>query len=101
SIYKKVNVNYYGYIHFEDERMVTTVKAILERNIIPVNEIVDWINSFKEIDDIDTLAEKLVVNFNVNTFLKSLYFRFIYIKEYKLITDTTKDVLKKISLFEQ
>lgn len=101
SIYKKVNVNYYGYIHFEDERLITSVKAILERKIIPVKEVGDWISSFNKMDKIGKYPEDLVIDFNVNTFLKSLYFRLIDIEEYKQLTNLIKSVLKEISLFSE
>lgn len=101
SIYKKVNVNHYGYIHFEDERMITPVKAILERKIIPEKEVGDWISNFNKIDKTGTYPERLVIDFNVNTFLKSLYFRLIYIDEYKQIANVAKGVLKEISRFSE
>jgi hypothetical protein len=52
SIYKKINTNYYGYINNEDERMISAVKEILERDIIPVGEIEEWIRSFGNIEKI-------------------------------------------------
>lgn len=99
SIYKKVNVNHYGYIHFEDERMSTPVKAIIERKIIPAKELEDWISSFTKIEKTGTYPEDMVIDFNVNTFLKSLYFRLIDIEEYKQIANRIKVVLKEISRF--
>lgn len=99
AIYKKVNINHYGYIHFEDERMITAVKAVLEREIIPAEEIKNWIKSFKKIEKTGILQEDLVIEFNVNAFLKSLYFRLIDKPEYEQITNLVKEVLKEISRF--
>lgn len=99
AIYKKVNANHYGYIHFEDERMITAVKAVLERKIIPAKEIEDWIKNFNKIEKTGRYPEDLVVEFNINSFLKSLYFRLIDKPEYEQITNTVKDVLKEISRF--
>lgn len=65
AIYKKVNINHYGYINFEDERMITAVKAILERNIIPTIEIEDWARSFNEIEKTGIYPGDLVVEYNV------------------------------------
>lgn len=101
SIYKRVNINYYGYIHFEDERMITAVKAILERKIIPIKEIEDWIRSFNKIEKTGVYPEDLVIEFNVNVFLKSLYFRLIDKPEYEQITNVVREVLKKISRFSE
>ncbi|MBS4538479.1 DUF2785 domain-containing protein [Clostridium sp. D2Q-11] len=100
AIYKKVNINNYGYIHFEDERMITPIKAIVERGIIPTEKIEEWIRSFKNIEKIDKYPEDLVIQMNVNIFLKSLYFRLIDKSEYENITNTTKEVLQEISLFK-
>ena len=99
AIYNKVNVNHYGYIHFEDERMVTVVKAILERKIIPTKEIQDWIRNFKKIAKTGIYPEDLVVEFNVNSFLKSLFFRLVDQPEYEQITNVVKEVLKQMSKF--
>lgn len=99
SIYNKVNTNYYGYIHFEDERMITAVKAVLEREIIPANEIVDWIGSFKKINKVGKYPEDLIIEFNVNVFLKSLYFRLNDKPQYQNITTVINEVLREISRF--
>ena len=99
AIYKKVNINHYGYIHFEDERMITPVKSILEREIVPIDEIIEWINSFKNIKKIGAYPEDLVVEFNVNVFLKSLYFRLIDKPEYEKIRNAIIEVIKEISSF--
>lgn len=101
AIYKKVNINHYGYIHFEDERIITAVKAILERKIVPIKEIEDWIRSFNKIEKTGMYPEDLVIEFNVNTFLKSLYFRLIDMPEYEKITNAIKEVLKEINRFSQ
>lgn len=99
SIYKKVSVNHYGYIHFEDERMITAVKAILERKIIPIKEVEDWIRGFKNIEKIGVYPEDLVIEFNINSFLKSLHFRLVDESEYEQITNVIKEIIKQISRF--
>lgn len=99
SIYKKVNINYYRYIHFEDERMVTVVKAIIERKIIPTKEVEDWIRSFSNIKKTGISQEDLVIEFNVTNFLKSLYFRFVEKPEYEELTNAIIKVVKKVSRF--
>lgn len=99
SIHRKININHYGYIHFEEERMITTVLAILERNIISIKEIQEWIDNFGRIDKSGKYPEDLVIEFNVNTFLKSLYFRLMQKKEYEAILDEIREVLLNISRF--
>lgn len=101
AIYKKVHVNQYGYIHFEDERMITAVKAILERKVVPIKEIEDWIIRFKEAVKTGKYSDDMVIEFNTNSFLKSLYFRLIDKPEYEQIANTARKVLKEISRFDQ
>jgi hypothetical protein len=101
SVYKKVNVSHYGYIHFEDERMATAVKAVLEREVIPPEEVEDWIRGFKKIEKKGIYPEDLVVEFNVNTFLKSLYFRLVDKAGYEQAANAVKGVLKEISRFSK
>ncbi len=101
AFYKKLNINYYGYIHFEDERIITAVKSILEREIIPTDEIEEWIKSFNKIEKVGKYPEDLVIDFNVNIFLKSLYFRLIDIPKYENIANTAREVLNEISRFKK
>jgi hypothetical protein len=101
AIYNKVNVKHYGYIHFEDERMITVVKAILERKIIPIKEIEDWIRNFYKIEKTGIYPDDLVIEFNVNSFLKSLFFRLVEKPEYEQITNVVREVQKQISKFSE
>ncbi len=101
AIYKKVNINHYGYIHFEDERMITAVTAILEREIIPIKEIAQWVRSFNKIEKIGRYPEDLIIQVNVNSFLKSLYFRLIDEPKYEKVTNAAREVLKEISTFNK
>ena len=99
AIYNKINISHYGYIHFEDERIITALKGILERKIIPLDEIDQWIKSFGIFKRDDHSSENLVLEFNRNMFLKSLYFRLIKEVEYKKITDTIMETLISINRF--
>jgi hypothetical protein len=101
SIYKKITINNYGYIHFEDERIITVFKGILERKIIATSEIEAWIKSFSNIEKIGMYPEDLVIEFNVNTFLKSLYFRLVNKSEYEHLGTIVKGVIDQISRFSK
>lgn len=101
AIHQKININYYGYVHFEDERMITAVKAILEREIIPIEEIEEWVRSFKKIEKIGKHPEDLVIKVNVSAFLKSLYFRLIDNPQYERITDVIRKLLEEINPFSK
>jgi hypothetical protein len=100
SIHKKININYYGYINNEDERMISAIKAVLERDIIPVEEIEEWIRSFGNIKKTGyILPDDLFIEHNVTLFLKSLYFRLVDNAKYEQIAKIVKEVLKKTSRF--
>ncbi|MBL4934224.1 DUF2785 domain-containing protein [Clostridium sp. YIM B02515] len=99
SIHKKININYYGYINNEDERMISAVKEVLERDIIPAEEIEEWIRSFGNIEKKGIVPDYLFVEFNVTLFLKSLYFRLVDNTKYEQIAKVVKEVLKKTSRF--
>lgn len=101
SIYQKVHVNHYNYIYFEEERIITAVKAILERKMIPVSEVENWIRSFNKLKKTGTYMKDYAIEVNVNTFLKSLYFRLIDKSEYEQITNAVREVLKEISRFKE
>lgn len=96
SIYNKINISYYGYIHEEDERMVTVVLAILERNIMVEFEVIEWLKSFGNISMIGEANEDLVNKINVRNFLRSLYFRLMDDKKYKLICSEIETLLENI-----
>lgn len=99
SIHKKININYYGYINNEDERMISAVKAVLERDIIPVGEIEEWIRNIGNIEKKGIVPDYLFIEHNVTLFLKSLYFRLVDNTKYEQIAKIVKEVLKKASRF--
>lgn len=101
SICKKIKTNYYGYINNEDERMISAVKAVLERDIIPVGEIEEWIINLGNIEKKGIVPDYLFIEFNVTLFLKSLYFRLVDNKKYQQLAKTVKEVLKKASRFAE
>jgi hypothetical protein len=99
AIYDKTNIDYYGYIHQEDERMVTAVATILERNIIDESEIIEWIKSYENLKKTGKYPEDVVIKVNVKNFLRSLYFRLIDKPGYDNIINETKKVLESINNF--
>lgn len=100
AIYKKVNVDYYSYVDEEDERMITGVVAILERNLLDELEIIDYIKRFKNVTRKGIQPEDMTLQVNRRDFLRSLYFRIVDKPKYQNITDTTKNILDEISNFK-
>jgi hypothetical protein len=65
-----------GYTHLEDERLVTPVIALLNRQMLPDALITAWIESFAgRVQLIQASPERLIIRSNVKNFLQSLYFR--------------------------
>lgn len=96
-IYQKATINYYAYINDEDERMVTAIVSILERDQLPDSDIINWLQGFANIPKTDRLPDDRIVWNNTKNFLRSLYFRLLereeyvqYIHSIKTILDTMK-----------
>lgn len=68
----KVCVDYYTYIHKEDERMAAAALSVFEREVLRREEIVRWINSFGDAYSIDTFTAG-THHENIRKFLRSLY----------------------------
>ncbi len=100
AIFKKVNISHYGYTHFEEERMITAVKAVLGRKLVTSSEVEAWIRSFCNFEKTGIYHEDMVKEVNINSFLKSLYFRLIDIPEYQSYAAITKECLHQISRFK-
>ncbi|MDH4620005.1 DUF2785 domain-containing protein [Brevibacillus sp. AY1] len=71
----KVTVTQTTYIHAEDERMVTAVMSVLDRNVLNKEEILLWINSFSDLLVADSYIDAYAQKINVKHFFRSLYFR--------------------------
>lgn len=95
----KVCISSYQYAHQEDERIVIAILSILERNIIPLEEIVDFVESFKDLEKAGVYPDDINLTCNVKHFLRSLYFRVLQREEYKMITNSICDTLSKLTPF--
>lgn len=99
SIYRKTNINYYSYIHQEDERMVTATLAAFERKLISDEEIIEWIRSFKDVKYQNKYPEDMTLRVNGKNFLRSLYFRLAKTSEFEAYVKVIKEVLDETSRF--
>ncbi|MDP5275860.1 DUF2785 domain-containing protein [Chengkuizengella axinellae] len=74
-IKEKVNIHDYSYVHEEDERLVTAVINIMKRNLIHEDELVRWIESFKNYEETNHYLSDYRLKVNLKNFMRSLYFR--------------------------
>lgn len=72
-IRNKMEINAYGYIHGEDERMARTTENIFRNNQLDKNDIINWIKNFKKA--VGGFEVTCLKNGNAKNFLRSLYFR--------------------------
>lgn len=96
AIKDKVMSNDYIYHHDEDERLTTTVKSIIYRDIITHDEIKNWITDFAELEK-SNFGTQYVLIYNIKIFLRSLYFRLLDKNDYEDITKTIKSTLNELS----
>lgn len=71
----KICVETYTYINEEDERLINTFMSIYNRKVISIDEIVNWIYSFKYINANGKYPEEEHLRENRKMFFRSLYFR--------------------------
>ncbi|WIV12707.1 DUF2785 domain-containing protein [Proteiniborus sp. MB09-C3] len=98
-IKKKVFINNYVYINEEDERLVTAIVSILNRNLISNKDFCEWIKSFSNIEKTGIYPEDDNLLANVKNMLRSLYFRIIDLDNTKILAEEIKNTLAKISNF--
>lgn len=89
-----------GYIHGEDERIVTAVIAIIKRELLSEIEITQWIQGFADnILSVNSMPEKHIVRSNVKNFLQSLYFRLQWEQVTSKFDTPINQALQKINPF--
>lgn len=99
TIQNKISVNYYLYVHEEDERMTTAVMSILNNEKTNEVMIIEWVEKFVGISEEGNIMDEYKKYLNIKNFLRSLYFRTIKNEDYKLVTDKIKKILDAISKF--
>ncbi|MNN25428.1 hypothetical protein D3C81_1389000 [compost metagenome] len=83
-VYEKITITDRIYSDGEDERMVTSIISILNRNILSQTYVEQWIQSFGDVEENSEFLPAFKQKNNIKNFLKSLYFR---IKFYKVDAD--------------
>ena len=91
-----------GYTHLEDERLVTPVIALLNRQLLPDALVTAWIESFAgRVQLIQTMPERLIIRSNVKNFLQSLYFRLQWEPVTYKFESSINRTLQKINPFKK
>lgn len=96
AIKHKICVDYYTYIHNEDDRMAVAALSVIKRSVLTNKETADWIRSFGNIEKSGTYPADLHLNMNIRNFLRSLYFIIYNDKNMQIIAIAILDVLSNI-----
>lgn len=88
-IKKKICINNYTYIDFEDERITNVVISTINTNLLNHSEIIEWIKDFRNFEKTGQYQIDFHVQMNIRNFLRSLYFRL-------LNKDNTQTILEAI-----
>ncbi len=100
AIQKTISISDYIYAHGEDERMVTPVLAIINRQLIIEEQAIEWIKSFDvSVKETKSMPESIIVRSNIKNFLQSLYFRLKWNKISAELFLAIEKTLHEISLF--
>ncbi|MDP9701475.1 DUF2785 domain-containing protein [Paenibacillus polysaccharolyticus] len=74
-VYEKMTISERVYSDGEDERMITPVMCILDRNILSQASVQQWIQRFGTVENESEFLPAFRQKNNIKNFLKSLYFR--------------------------
>ena len=100
AIQKAISISDHNYGHGEDERMVTPLLAVLKRQLISQEKLIEWVESFeKPVKETKSMPEGIIIRSNIKNFLQSLYFRLKWDKIGKELLPTIEKTLHEISLF--
>lgn len=75
TLQAKICNHQYTFINEEDERTVTAVVSVFNRNIIPDEEVASWIDRFRTAPKPGRFPDDHILGTNIKCFLRSLYFR--------------------------
>jgi hypothetical protein len=89
-----------GFIHLEEERMVTAVLAVLRRAVLPEAEVAAWIEGFAgRVLGVKDTPQRLVVRSNAKSFLQSLLLRLHWQLNTQVYDAVILRVLRQITPF--
>lgn len=93
AVKRKVCINYYTYIDFEDERITNVVVSTINRNLLNHSEMIDWIKDFRNFTKTGQIQIDFHIQMNIRNFLRSLYFRLLKKDNTQPIIEAIKETL--------
>ena len=88
------------YIHGEEERLVTPVFSILQRDLLYGDEFKDWLQSFTNLVLTETrIPQKYNLRTNIKNFLSALYFQLLWKKKLDPYREIMENTLHAINPF--
>lgn len=76
-IKRKICINNYTYIDFEDERITNVVISTINTKLLNHCEIIEWIKDFRNFEKTGQYQIDFHIQMNIRNFLRSLYFRLL------------------------
>lgn len=93
AIKTKVCIGYHVFIEAENERLVTVVETLFNKNLLSDLEITNWLNEFELKNPKTSYIENMHLKVNVKGFLRSLYFRLITKDNFININEKIKKII--------
>ena len=90
----KIHVDYYTYIHKEDDRLINAVMEVFKRSLLSEEYIKEWILSLADVKKLNLYPQDGHLFANCKLFLQSLYFRMK--TDYPIYADTAEQALKML-----
>jgi hypothetical protein len=93
AIKTKVCIGYHVFIEEENERLVTVVDTLFNKNILSDSEIINWLNEFELKNPKTSYIQNMHLKVNVKGFLRALYFRLITQDNFIHINEEIKKII--------
>lgn len=93
AIKTKICIGYHVFIEEENERLVTVVETLFNKNMLSDLEITNWLNEFELKKSMSSYIQNMHLKVNVKNFLRSLYFRLITQDNFNHINEEIKKVI--------
>ncbi|MFH5881687.1 DUF2785 domain-containing protein [Liberiplasma polymorphum] len=96
-IKEKVALKHFAYCYGETERFTSAIINAINSNLLTTNEIIDWINEFKQEPIFESIDEKVIFKENTKGLLRSLYFRIKFSNAHLALLEPLEHTIKLIN----